>query len=106
MIRRRGAEAYLGAKVTVVTALPLHLRLKVGQLGDRHVDVAATDVRRVPEICGHADHAPVYPEPLMRPAVVPSTGVPRRSWRQAAREALHPELAVPGHRRYPCERSL
>lgn len=67
-------------------------------MGDRHVDVAAADVRRVPEVCGHADHAPVYPEPLMRPTVVPSTGVPRCPWRQAAREALHPELAVAGHR--------
>lgn len=96
--QRRKRRTYLGAKITVVTALSLHLRLEIGQVGDRHVDVAAADVRRVPEVCGHADHAPVYPEPLMRPTVVPSTGVPRCPWRQAAREALHPELAVAGHR--------
>lgn len=95
--RRRGDETYLGAKVSVVTTLPLHLRLEVGQLGDRHVDVAAADVRHVSEIRGDADHAPIYPEPLMRPGVVPSTGVPRRPWRQTAREALHPEFAVTGH---------
>ena len=90
-------SAGFSAEVAVVAALSLHLRLEIGQLGDRHVDVAAADVRRVSEVCGHADHAPIYPEPLMRPAIVPSAGVPRRPWSQAAREALHPELAVAGH---------
>jgi hypothetical protein len=87
---------YLGTKIT---ALPLHLRLEIGQLSDRHIDVAAADVRSVPEVCGHSDHAPVYPVPLMRPAAVvaPPASVPRRSRRQAAREALNPELAVAGH---------
>lgn len=88
---------YLGAEIAVVATFPLHLRLEIGQLGNRHVNVAAADVRRVPEVCGHADHAPVYPEPLMRPAVVPSAGVPRRLWCQAARETLHPKLAIAGH---------
>lgn len=98
MTQRRGrVETYLGAEIAVVATLPLHLRLEIGQLGDRHVDIAAADVRRVPEVCGHADHAPVYPEPLMRSAVVPSASVPRCPWRQAARETLHPELAVAGH---------
>lgn len=102
MLRRNGGEkknkarAYLGAKVDVESALPLHLRLQVGQLRDRHVDVAAADVRRVPEVRGHADHAAVYPEPLVRPTAV-SPVVPRRPWRQAARKTLYPELVVAGH---------
>jgi len=88
--------AYLGTKVAVKSILPLHLRLEVSQLCDRHVDVAAADVRRVPEVGGHPNHAPVYPEPLMWPAAV-SSAVPRRPWCQAARETLHPELIVAGH---------
>lgn len=86
----------LGAEIGIKTTLPLHLCLEVGQLGNRHVDVAAADVRCVSEIRGHADHAPVYPEPLMRPATVPPV-VPRWPWRQAARETLHPELVVASH---------
>jgi len=92
--RRR---TYLG---TEITALSLHLCLEIGQLSDRHIDVAAADVRSVPKVCGHADHAPVYPlVSLVRSAaaVVPSTSVPRRPRCQAAREALNPELAVAGH---------
>jgi len=89
---------YLGTKIT---ALSLHLRLEIGQLSDRHIDVAAADVRSVPEVCGHSDHTPVYPLPLplMRPAAVvaPPASVPRRPRRQAAREALNPELTVAGH---------
>jgi len=72
------------------------LRLEVGQLSDRHVDVAAADVCCVSEIRGHTDHASVYPEPLMRPTTVPPV-VPRWPWSQAARETLHPELVVAGH---------
>lgn len=92
-------SAGFSSEVNIVeAALPLHLGLKVGQLGDRHVDVAAADVRRMSEVRGDADHAPVYPEPLMRPAVVLSPGgIPGRPRCQAAGEALHPELAVAGH---------
>lgn len=93
------SSACLGSEIaveTTVETLPLHLRLEVGQLGDRHVDVAAADVRRVPEVRGHADHAPIYPEPLMRSAAAPSVA-PSRLWCQAARETLHPELVVAGH---------
>lgn len=80
----------------IETTLPLHLRLEIGQLRDRHVDVTAADVRRMPEVRGHADHTPVYPEPLVRPAVVTPI-VPRRSRGQTARETLHPEFTVASH---------
>lgn len=70
-------SARFSTEIMIEATFSLHLRLQIGQLRDRHVDVAAADVRRVPEICGHADHAPVYPEPLVRPAVVTSI-VPRR----------------------------
>lgn len=55
-------------------------------------------MRGVPEVRWHPDHASVYPVPLVRPAAAPPAPVTTRRPRcQAAREALHPELAVAGH---------
>lgn len=86
----------------VISTLPLHLRLEIRQLRDRHVDVAAADVRGMPEVCRYSDHAPVYSQPtvllLLRSsaaATVSRSRGPRLS--QTAREALDQQFCAAGH---------
>lgn len=89
-------DTHLDAEGSLVSALSLHLILDGSEVGAGHVEISAADVAGVLEVRRSPDHAPVYPQPLLWPALS-FAARPRALLRQATREPLHPN--VPGARR-------